>query len=200
VNTQVINPKLLARIKDKKYRDLYVASHINKFIPYQLRALRAARGVTQAELAEGAETKQSVISRIESKGAANLNVQTLLKLASAFDVALVIRFVPIDKFVDWVDDLSPRVMSPKPSKEVLDEIEAETSQDQSGVKDTAALSGAWGGRTWGTTDLQGKLFLDFERSTSKAKRGRTAGTPTARFNEYATILNPVTRKAARKVG
>jgi transcriptional regulator with XRE-family HTH domain len=136
VNTQITHSKLFAKITDKKYRDLFVASQINKGIPFQLRALRAARNnMTQAELAEVAETKQSVISRIESKGAANLSIQTLLKLAAAFDVALVVRFEPIDRFIDWVDDLSPEVMSPRPSEIILAEIQQEAT-----AKSTAAIA------------------------------------------------------------
>lgn len=124
MSTQAINSNLLARLKDKKYRDTFIASQINRIIPFQIRALRAARdNMTQEELAERAETTQSVISRIQNKGAANLNIKSLLKLASAFDVALVVRFEPIDRFIDWVDDLSPEVMSPKPSEVVLAEIE-----------------------------------------------------------------------------
>ena len=126
MSTQVINSNLLARLKDKKYRDLFVASQINRLIPFQIRALRAARdNMTQEELAERAETTQSVISRIQNKGAANLNIKSLLKLASAFDVALVVRFEPIDRFIDWVDDLSPEVMSPSASAEVIQKLEAE---------------------------------------------------------------------------
>ena len=140
MSTQVINPKLLDKLKDKKYRDLFVASQINKLIPFQIRALRAARGMTQEELAEGAETTQSVISRIQNRGAANLNVKSLLKLASAFDVALTVRFEPIDRFIDWVDDLSPEVMSPKPSDALLEEIEREAASEDAAQNNAAEVT------------------------------------------------------------
>jgi transcriptional regulator with XRE-family HTH domain len=127
MSTEVINPNLVDKLKSKKYRDLFVASHINKLIPFQIRALRAARNnMTQEELATRADTTQSVISRIQNKGAGNLNIKSLLKLASAFDVALVVRFEPIDRFIDWVDDLSPEVMSPESSETILAEVERNT--------------------------------------------------------------------------
>jgi transcriptional regulator with XRE-family HTH domain len=69
---------------------------------------------------------QTVISRIENGDAASLSIKTLLKLAAAFDVALVVRFEPIDKLVHWVDNLSPEAMSPKRATEVLAEMESET--------------------------------------------------------------------------
>ena len=132
MSTQAINSSLLDRLKDKRYRDLFIASQINRIIPFQIRALRAARNnMTQAELAEKADTKQSVISRIQNNGAANLNIKSLLKLASAFDVALVVRFEPIDKFIGWVDDLSPEAMSPKPSDVVV--AEAGSGPHEAGV-------------------------------------------------------------------
>lgn len=138
MSTQVINPKLLDNLKGKKYRDLYVSSQVNKTIPFQIRALLAARdNMTQGELAEKAGTTQSVISRILNRGAASLNIKSLLKLASAFDVALVVRFEPIDRFIDWVDDLSPEAMSPKPSEVVLAEIEREASEPKSVHRGTA---------------------------------------------------------------
>lgn len=138
MNIQTTHSKLFAKITNKNYRDLFVASQINKGIPFQLRALRAARNnMTQAELAKAAETKQSVISRIESKGAANLSIQTLLKLAAAFDVALVVRFEPIDKFIDWVDKLSPVAMSPESSQKIISDIERKAIKGKGSSSGTA---------------------------------------------------------------
>jgi len=66
---------------------------------------------------------QTVISRIENGNAASLSIKTLLKLAAAFDVALVIRFEPIDRLVNWVDGLSADAMAPRPSAELITEAE-----------------------------------------------------------------------------
>lgn len=130
MNTRVISSKikkskLFSKLADKKYRNLYVASQVNKGIPYQLRALRAARGMTQADLAEIAGTKQTVISRIENKGAGNLSVKTLLKLAEAFDVALVVRFEPIDRLINWLDNFSPEDISFETSEAILKKLAEE---------------------------------------------------------------------------
>lgn len=124
MNTKVISSKiknspLFSKLANRKYRNLFVASQVNKGIPYQLRALRAARGMTQADLAERAGTTQTVISRIENKGAGNLSVKTLIKLAEAFDVALVVRFEAIDKFIRWLDNFSPDDISFETSEVIL---------------------------------------------------------------------------------
>jgi transcriptional regulator with XRE-family HTH domain len=123
MNIRIITSKLFSKLKDKKYREVFIANQINKGIPFQMRALRAARQMTQSDLAERVETKQTVISRIENKGAGNLSVQMLLRLASAFDVGLVVRFEPIDKLIEWVDDLSPEVMAPESSELILQRLE-----------------------------------------------------------------------------
>jgi transcriptional regulator with XRE-family HTH domain len=122
IYSKLKNSPLLAKLVDRKYRNLFIASQVNKGIPYQLRALRAARGMTQAELAERAGTKQTVISRIENKGAGNLSVKTLLKLAEAFDVALVVRFERIDRFIAWLDRFSPEDISFEASGVILKSI------------------------------------------------------------------------------
>ncbi len=50
--------------------------------------LRIERGVTQAELAEGIKTKQSVIARIE-KGEQNVSTETLTKISNALNQDIV---------------------------------------------------------------------------------------------------------------
>ncbi|MGE0103527.1 MAG: helix-turn-helix domain-containing protein [Blastocatellales bacterium] len=135
MNTKVTNSKmqkskLVAKLQDKKYRNLFVASQINKLIPYQMRGLRAKRIMTQAELAALAGTTQTAISRIENNGASNLAVKTLLKLAEALDVTLVVRFEPIDKFVKWVDDFAPDDLAFESSEEILSAITSKASSDE----------------------------------------------------------------------
>ena len=119
IDSKMKRSKLFAKLADKNYRNLFIKSQINRLIPYQLRGLRAKRQLTQAELAELAGTTQTVISRIENNGASNLSVKTLLKLAEAFDVALVVRFEPIDRFIKWVDDFSPRDITFETSEKIL---------------------------------------------------------------------------------
>lgn len=131
INSKIKKSKLFVKLTDKKYRHLFVTGQINKLIPYQMRGLRANRDLTQAALAELAETTQTVISRIENNGATNLSVKTLLKLAEAFDVALVVRFEPIDRFITWVDEFSPDDISFESSESIL----SEATKEQASVKE-----------------------------------------------------------------
>jgi len=100
-----INSSLIAELKDKQYRDAYVASQIRISLPLQIRALRKSRDWTQPELAEHAGMAQPRISEIEKPGERRLNIETLLRLASAFDVALQVNFVPFSEFIDFNEDL-----------------------------------------------------------------------------------------------
>ena len=45
---------------------------------------------------------QNAISRLESSSYGKSTITTLKRLASAYDVALVVRFVPFSQLVDWV--------------------------------------------------------------------------------------------------
>ncbi len=90
----------------KAYRDAYVSAHVSNTVAAQIEALREARGWKQADLAERIGTKQSRISVLENPNNENFEVKTLLKVASAFDVGLSIRFVPYSSIVEWADDIS----------------------------------------------------------------------------------------------
>lgn len=94
------------KLRNKEYRDRFVSAHIDTGLPFQIRALREQRGMTQEDLAHLMDTSQEGISRIESPGR-GLAIKTLVRLASAFDVALVVRFVPFSGLARWVTDLSP---------------------------------------------------------------------------------------------
>jgi transcriptional regulator with XRE-family HTH domain len=122
MNTQDINLELLSELEIPKYHDYFVASQLNKGFSFQMRALRANQDLTQKGLAELAGTKQSVISRTETNGVSNLSVKTLLKLASAFNVGLVLRFVSLEHLLDWKNPISLEELAPKKSKDILEKI------------------------------------------------------------------------------
>jgi transcriptional regulator with XRE-family HTH domain len=97
--------QLAGQLKSKDYRDAFVGSLIRIGLPMQCRALRESREWTQPQLAEAAGMSQPRISEIERPGERKLNLETLLRLASAFDVALQVRFVPFSKLIDDDDSV-----------------------------------------------------------------------------------------------
>lgn len=104
---------------DKEYREYFVESWIEQTIAWQIKINRENRQLSQKELAEQIGTKQSAISRLESADAQNYRMATLLKIASAFDCALDVRFIPYSKLAELTADNSPAALSVEPFQETV---------------------------------------------------------------------------------
>ena len=102
--------KLKAQLKDKRYRDAFVSEHIDTGIPFQIRALRQQRKLTQKELSNITGMAQERISVAENPNYSRFNIKTLKRIASAFEVALIVRFVPISELVKWELNLSSETL------------------------------------------------------------------------------------------
>ena len=83
-------------LSDKTYRDAFVEGHVGDFLASQIYSLRLARRWTQAELADKAGATQPQICKWESS-CEGVRLTSLHKLASAFDVALLVKFVPFSQ-------------------------------------------------------------------------------------------------------
>jgi len=109
----------LRKLADKSYRDGYMHTAVRGGIAYQIRALRERAGMTQAELAQQVGTTQSVISRLESTEYGKVSVQTLLNVASAFDIALMLRFVSYPVFIAGMQSMNDNALSPETIQSTL---------------------------------------------------------------------------------
>jgi transcriptional regulator with XRE-family HTH domain len=87
-----LRSKLLARFRDRGYRQAYVDSFLDAYIATQIKVLREQRELSQTELAEKARMKQSQISPMEDVNHTSWKISTLKKIAKAFDLVLVVRF------------------------------------------------------------------------------------------------------------
>lgn len=123
----------MRNLKKKTYRDAFVRSQINVGIPFQVRALREKKQWKQEQLAKACGMLQPRISAIERPGGSKLNLETLFRLASAFDVGLVVRFGPFSEMLRWADEFSPDTFQ-VPSFTQEEKAEAELE----GVESTAA--------------------------------------------------------------
>ena len=87
----------------KERRDAFVSAYVDETIPFQIRALRDQqnRRWTQQELAERAGMKQERISTLENPNYGSYSLRILKQLAAAFDVALIVRFVPFSELAEW---------------------------------------------------------------------------------------------------
>lgn len=81
---------------DPEYRHAFNEGHVADFLASQIFSLRADRSWSQAELAERANLTQPQISIWEAS-CDGLNLSSLFKLSIAFDVALMVKFVPFSE-------------------------------------------------------------------------------------------------------
>jgi len=98
--------KLIKRLEGKASRDAFVSAHIDTGLAFQIRALRQKGNWSQEDLAGRLSTSQNAVCRLESPDYGRASINTLKKIASVFDVALVVRFVRFSTLVKDVIDLS----------------------------------------------------------------------------------------------
>lgn len=79
--------------KDREYRESYMEASIEQGIAWQIRINREIRDMKQSDLARAIDTGQSAISRLEDPSYGSHSLETLVKVAHAFDCALSVKFV-----------------------------------------------------------------------------------------------------------
>jgi transcriptional regulator with XRE-family HTH domain len=99
---------LLNKLQDPAYRSEFVSNEVDIGLPMQLRAMREKRGWKQSFVAEQTGTKQPRFSLMEKPGYGKFSLNTLKKLATLFDVGLIVSFVPWGEMIDFVESLSRR--------------------------------------------------------------------------------------------
>lgn len=114
--------------RGKTQRSRFVESHISKTLAFQIRSLRDKEGWSQQRLAEEIGSNQNAVYRAENPSYGKQTITTLKKIAAAFDVALVVRFVPFSELTDWVSG-TPRVIEGLNS-EALDVSDFDTEEKE----------------------------------------------------------------------
>ena len=99
-------------LEDHEYRHQLVAEEINVGVAFQIRALRNRQNLTQGKLADLINVKQPLVSAWEDPNYGKYTLKTLKEMAKAFDIGLLVKFVPFSKLVDWTADLKPDDIAP----------------------------------------------------------------------------------------
>ncbi|HEY1801145.1 MAG TPA: XRE family transcriptional regulator, partial [Terriglobales bacterium] len=94
---------LLEKLTDTTYRDAFISEEIDIGLPMQIRAMREKRGWKQQYVAEKMETKQPRFSLMEKPGYGNFSLNTLKRLASIFNVGLIVSFVPYSEMIEFTN-------------------------------------------------------------------------------------------------
>ena len=104
--------KLAGKLRDAEYRKAFVASQINIGIPFQIRAMLKNRpGWTQETIAQRAQMLQPRISGLMTPGKTRPNIETLRRIAEAFDCGLLVRFAAFSELAKWSEEFDPESFS-----------------------------------------------------------------------------------------
>lgn len=103
----VISRNFADELTEKDMRDAYLEEQTRTKLAQQIRALQIQRDLSQSKLGQALGKPQSNIARLEDREVARYTLSTLFELASAFDVGLVVEFVPYEEFLWRTHDLSP---------------------------------------------------------------------------------------------
>jgi len=169
-------------LKSKKFRDSYVYEHVRNGIPFQIRATRNARDWTQSQLGEASNKPRPVISRLEDPNYGKLTLKTLFEMASAFDMALLVKFVPFSRLVREYEDVSSSALSVKP---IIDPNEI-------------AKLEAWAVEDRSTTAL--RIPHELERLAGRTVGTVSAGSTTDRHPTIILERKPAVRKVYLRRG
>lgn len=118
-----------AKLENKNYRHAYMSDHIRVGIASQIKLLRTKANLTQSDLAKLIGTKQAVISRLEDPDSGAVNLNTLFKIAKAFDVGLVAKFASFGKFLDEAQNVSPSALTAKNFTEERETLQVEYNRN-----------------------------------------------------------------------
>ena len=99
-----IRTQLWEKMRNKSYRDTFVAAHLSTNIAAQIQTIREQRGWTKKQLAQKAGMSPSRITVMEDPSYEKFTLTTLKRLASAFDVALIARFAPFGELAEYASE------------------------------------------------------------------------------------------------
>jgi hypothetical protein len=123
--------RLAGKLRDKLYRDSFVAARCRRFLAHQMRALRG--DMSQAEFGKLLDKPQSVVSRLEDPTYGKMTLNSLLEVAAKTDRALLVQFVDWKTLLKMVADESEEASAPTP----YDQIDIQSFVQAEALKDAA---------------------------------------------------------------
>lgn len=91
---------------DKEYRHAYADESLNTYIATQIKVLREQQELTQKELADLTGMAQPRIAVLEDINYSSWSINTLRRLALAFDLRLAVRFETFSSLIPEIETFS----------------------------------------------------------------------------------------------
>ncbi|MEI7668532.1 MAG: helix-turn-helix transcriptional regulator [Pseudomonadota bacterium] len=101
--------RLAPQLEKQKFRESYLESNIVSFLSNQIRAMRG--GKSQKEFGEFLGKPQNIVSRLENPDSPK-SIQSLLDIAHAHKVALLVKFVDYPTYLRETSDISDLSLVP----------------------------------------------------------------------------------------
>lgn len=107
-------------LKDPEFRRAFVADYVQEILAAQVRAIRESREWRQEDLGHAAgDMTQAQVSRLENPDYSGATINSVIRLAQAFDLGLIVKFAPFSEFVEWVTGQTPERLVPAKFDEEL---------------------------------------------------------------------------------
>jgi len=104
------NGNLRHEFQDKEYRHVYADEALNAHIATQIKVLREQQELTQRELAKLAGMAQPRIAVLEDVNYSSWSINTLRRLARAFDLRLSVKFETFSSLISELDNFSRKAL------------------------------------------------------------------------------------------
>lgn len=101
-----LRDNLRSEFYDREYRHIYADESLNTYIATQIKVIREQRGLTQKQLAEETGMAQPRIAVLEDVNYSSWSINTLRRLAQAFDVRLSVKFESFSSLIQELDGFS----------------------------------------------------------------------------------------------
>jgi transcriptional regulator with XRE-family HTH domain len=108
---------LREEFRDKEYRHAYADESLNSYIATQIKVLREQRQLTQKELADLTGMAQPRIAVLEDINYSSWSINTLRRLAEAFDVRLSVKFETFSSLISETEAFSREALERAPFDE-----------------------------------------------------------------------------------
>jgi transcriptional regulator with XRE-family HTH domain len=123
-------------LTSKEYREALAVEHVNTTLAIQIRNMRENRKWKQSEIATRLGKHQETISQWENPDYGRHSITTLKALAAAFDVALLVKFIPFSELVSDMVNLSATRLSPPSFSEEQYRVATSVSAASTPMNDT----------------------------------------------------------------